>query len=72
MFHSHFSKIEYSEKGGEVKHLTFDDTVFGPDFEPLAELIYKKGLTPVIICESAGTQGFDALYMKDCYERMGK
>ncbi len=70
VFHSHFSKIEYSNKGGEVKHLTFEDNIFGPDFEPLCELIYKKGLTPVIICESAGTQGFDALYMKKCYERM--
>lgn len=70
IFHSHFSKIEYSNKGGEVKHLTFSDEQFGPDFEPLAELIYKKNLTPVIICESAGTQGIDALYMKNCYERM--
>lgn len=70
IFHSHFSKIEYSSKGGEVKHLTFSDEIFGPEFEPLAELIYKKNLTPVIICESAGTQGIDALYMKNCYERM--
>lgn len=67
-FHSHFSKIEYSNKGGEVKHLTFEDNVFGPDFEPLAEVIMKKNLTPVIICESAGTQGIDALYMKKYYE----
>lgn len=71
VFHSHFSKIEYSEKGGEVRHLTFEDSVFGPQFEPLAEVIYKKSLTPVIICESAGTQGIDALYMKNCYERIG-
>ena len=72
IFHSHFSKIEYSQNGGEVKHLTFSDDVYGPQFEPLAEIIYKKGLTPVIICESAGTQGIDALYMKECYERMNK
>ena len=72
VFHSHFSKIEYSKKGGEVKHLTFEDTVYGPEFEPLAELIYKKNLTPVIICESAGTQGADALYMKEYYERLVK
>ena len=32
-FHSHFSKIEYSQ-GGEKKHLTFVDRVYGPDFEP--------------------------------------
>lgn len=71
-FHSHFSKIEYSNKGGEVKHLTFEDNVFGPQFEPLAELIYKKSLTPVIICESAGTQGIDSLYMKNYYEGIEK
>ncbi|MEG2083781.1 MAG: TIM barrel protein, partial [Oscillospiraceae bacterium] len=29
VFHSHFSKIEYSA-GGEVRHLRFDDSVFGP------------------------------------------
>lgn len=67
--HVHFSKIEYG-KGGEVKHLTFEDDVFGPQFEPLAELICKKNLTPFIVCESAGTQGIDALYMKKCYENL--
>lgn len=72
VFHSHFSKIEYSKKGGEVKHLTFEDTVYGPEFEPLSERVYKKNLTPVFICESAGTQGIDALYMKKCYEGMIK
>ena len=69
MFHSHFSKIEYTEKGGEKKHLTFDDTVFGPDFEPLAELICRRGLTPTIICESDGTMAEDALAMKKMYEQ---
>ncbi len=65
-FHAHFSKIEYT-KGGEKKHLTFEDTVFGPDFEPLAELIAKRKLSPHIICESAGTQPEDALLMKKMY-----
>lgn len=68
VFHSHFSKIEYT-KGGEKKHLTFEDTVFGPDFEPIAELTAKKGLTPTFICESAGTQGPDARAMKDLWEK---
>lgn len=66
-FHSHFSKIEYTEKGGEKKHLTFEDTIYGPEFEPLAELIAKRGLKPHIICESAGTQPQDALSMKNMY-----
>lgn len=64
IFHSHFSKIEYT-KGGEKKHLTFEDTVFGPDFSYVAEIIYKKNLTPTIICESAGTQIEDSLTMKN-------
>lgn len=71
-FHAHFSKIEYTENGGEKKHLTFEDSVYGPEFDPLAELIYKKGLTPVIICESAGTQAEDAKTMMDMYEKAAK
>ncbi len=65
-FHSHFSKIEYTT-GGEKRHLTFDDTVFGPDFEPVMELTFKYGCSPVFICESAGTQAEDAKTMKDYY-----
>lgn len=66
-FHSHFSKIEYTLKGGEKRHLTFADETFGPNFEPLAELIAKRNLTPRFICESAGTQAEDAVYMKKTY-----
>ena len=65
--HVHFSKIEYSA-GGEKRHLTFEDKVFGPEFEPFAEVILKRGLSPVIICESAGTMSKDALYMKKVLE----
>lgn len=66
-FHSHFSKIEWTEKGGEKKHLTFEDKIYGPEFEPLAELIAKKNLSPYFICESAGTQAEDAKFMKNTY-----
>ena len=65
--HCHFSKIEYS-KSGESKHLTFEDTVYGPDYEPFVEAIVKGNLTPTVICESAGTQSMDALTMKTLYE----
>lgn len=65
-FHSHFSKIEYTT-GGEKKHLTFDDNVFGPDFEPLMDLVYDLKLEPTFICESDGTQSEDALRMKQYY-----
>ncbi len=67
VFHSHFSKIEFTTPGGEKRHLTFDDNAFGPDFEPLMELIAKKNLCPTFICESAGTQDADALAMKNSY-----
>lgn len=65
-FHSHFSKIEYTS-GGEKKHLTFADTVYGPDFEPVMELTHKYNCSPIFICESAGTQAEDAKAMKDYY-----
>lgn len=65
-FHIHFSKIQYSVKG-EIKHLNFDDQVFGPNFEPLADALIELNLEPVVICESAGQQDNDALYMKNCY-----
>ncbi|MBR6740893.1 MAG: TIM barrel protein [Clostridia bacterium] len=64
--HVHFSKIEYSA-GGEVRHLTFEDETFGPNFEPFAEMLAKKGATPTVICESAGTQARDALSLKRAY-----
>ena len=71
-FHAHFSKIQYTDKGGEKMHLTFEDTVYGPEFEPLAELIAKRGLSPTIICESAGTQAEDAAAMMQMYHRYGQ
>lgn len=64
--HCHFSKIEWTQSG-EKKHLTFADDIYGPDFEPLIDVILKNGLAPTIICESAGTQSDDALMMKKYY-----
>lgn len=65
-FHIHFSKIEYSAKG-EVRHLTFEDNHYGPNFEPLSNALKKLGLEPFIVCESAGTQDIDALKMQNIY-----
>lgn len=70
-FHSHFSKIEYTT-GGEKRHLTFEDKVFGPNFEPLMELTYKYGISPTYICESAGTQTEDAKQMMDYYKSLSE
>ena len=64
--HVHFSKIQYGAKG-EIRHLTFADDVYGPEFEPFAEIIVKYGLTPHILSESAGTQAEDAASMRDIW-----
>ena len=68
-FHSHFSQIEYTENGGEKRHLTFADTTYGPYFAPLAEVLVKYDSQPTIICESAGTQAEDAATMRDLYNQ---
>lgn len=68
-FHVHFSKIEYGTRG-EIRHLTFEDERFGPEFPPLAETLKKLKLEPYVICESAGTQDEDALEMKRIYSSL--
>ena len=65
-FHVHFSRIEFS-KGGEKRHWTFAETQFGPEPQPLMELLAERRLEPVIICESAGTQAEDARTMQQLY-----
>ena len=64
--HCHFSKIEYTT-GGEKRHLTFADDVFGPEPAPLMELLANRGCTPTVICESDGTQTADAAAMCRLY-----
>ena len=66
-FHSHFSHIEFTPKGGEYRHLCFSDPGWGPEFEPLARAVARRGWSPTFICESAGTQSEDALTMKQTY-----
>lgn len=65
--HVHFSKIQYGAKG-EIRHLTFADTVYGPEFEPFCNVIVKNSLTPHVLSESAGTQMLDAKTMQEVYE----
>lgn len=66
IFHSHFSKIEYG-KGGEVRHLTFADTTYGPEFDGVAQETAARGYEPRFICESAGTQARDAVRMQEIF-----
>lgn len=65
-FHIHFSKIMYGGKG-EIKHLTFEDMVYGPEFAPLAAVLKRLKLEPYIVSESDGTQAEDARTMKEIY-----
>ena len=74
--HIHFSRIAYT-KGGESKHLTFADTSvnesgepYGPDYEPLIEIIKERAYTPSIVCESQGTQAEDAAVMRNYYDSL--
>lgn len=68
IMHAHFSHIEYNDKG-EVRHLTFADTVYGPEFLPVAQEAAARGYAPTFICESAGTQAEDAVTMMELYEK---
>ena len=68
-FHSHYSRIEYTNSG-EKKHHTFDETEFEPEFDPIAKIVAKRGLSPIIICESRGTQTRDAVKMQEIYRGM--
>ncbi len=66
--HVHFSRIEFTEKGGEKKHWTMADTQFGPEFEHFIPIILKHDMQPVIISESAGTMAEDSVLMKRRYQ----
>lgn len=64
--HIHFSKIQYGAKG-EIKHLNYDDSIYGPEFDPLAEILVEYNLSPRVICESMDKMPHDALIMKKIY-----
>jgi len=66
--HIHFSKIEYGKKG-EIRHLTFEDNIYGPEFEPLAKVLKKLNINANVICESRGAQTRDAVVMKNIYNQ---
>lgn len=68
-FHAHYSKMYYTQNGGEKCHTTFDDTeCIGQDFSVIAKVLHKLKLEPTIICESAGTQTRDSRKMKEMFE----
>lgn len=65
-FHIHYSRIEFTN-AGEKKHRTYAETEYGPEFEPIAEIIAKRGLCPTVICESRGTQTDDVILLQKEY-----
>lgn len=67
--HIHFSKIEYTA-GGEKRHLTFEDAVFGPDPRFLIEALVQRSAAPVVICESSGTQARDAVMLHQLWKEI--
>jgi len=69
--HCHFSRVEFTA-GGEKRHWTIDDIQYGPEFRHLAELIVKKQLEPVIICESRDNMAEDALKLKNIYKELAE
>jgi len=64
--HSHFSNVEFTDKG-ERRHLVLDDS---PPFEPLAREVLKRKLSITIISESPVLEK-DSLRMKLMLEKLG-
>ena len=67
--HIHFSKIEYGAKG-EIRHLTLEDEIYGPEFAPLAKVLKEFNVSPVVICESNEVMAKDALNLKEIYDNV--
>ena len=64
--HIHFSRIQYGAKG-EIRHLTFEDKLYGPYFEDLVNILIDYDMACHVICESSGTMAEDSKTMKDIY-----
>jgi len=81
--HWHMYPIEWNGNG-EVRHRAFDELKtnvqlsvlsvgseaerYLPRFEPLLNVVQRRGLTPRIICEAKDSQDIGALEMKSYYE----
>lgn len=68
VLHSHFTKIEYTDKG-ERKHHVLADENFGPPLTPLLELISENGFNVTMVCETP-LLDIDAREMKKEYEKI--
>lgn len=68
VLHSHFSNIEFSEKG-ERRHLTLDHKQ--PDFGKVAKIILESDLKEINIISESPALEADALVMKKTFEKLG-
>ncbi len=66
--HIHYSKIEYTEKG-EKKHHSNNSNSWGPNIDPLFEIINEQGYKPTIINESPELES-DAIILMDLWKKM--
>ncbi len=65
--HMHFSTIEYTA-AGEKCHHTFAEPEYGPRFENLGPLLRERGYCGTVICECAGTQVEDSVFMQKIWQ----
>lgn len=65
--HCHFSKIEFTHKG-ERRHHVLEEGNYGPEFQPLAEIIREFKMHPVIICETPFLDA-DAVRMRRIFDQ---
>ena len=68
--HSHFTSIEFTDKGERRHHALFEDN-YGPPLEPLLEEIAEVGWNVTIICETPKLDE-DALVMQKIYNNIIK
>jgi deoxyribonuclease-4 len=61
--HCHFTHVEFTDKG-ERQHHTLDEKEYGPNFQPLAEIIVEQGFNIVVISESP-VLDLDSIKMRD-------
>lgn len=63
--HSHFTHIEYTDKG-EKRHHTLSERNYGPPLKPLLKEIIERGWNVTMICETP-FRDEDALLIKEDY-----
>lgn len=66
--HSHFTRIEYTDKGERRHHVLLQQN-YGPPLEPLLKEIIERGWDVTLICETP-LRDEDALLMQRMYKGM--